>query len=242
MGKLCLVCGWLALAVSARANLSSYMYTGDPFDNSSGDFAAGCSGSYDIGTNCSGFITISFTVSAPLVGVSDDPIAPLSFSLSDQDGLTITQANATASTFTVSTDGSGNITKWYVSACISSTTCTDDTNPNPIQQITTASANLSPASGRPADLSFNDVYPTDPLGEQCLAVDGPGGSCPAFVSDVPTVNLGYFVYADLGIGGTWSLESSESPEPSTVLLLGTGLLAFAGWRRMHRHELDSPKV
>jgi hypothetical protein len=85
MRRLFLVCGWLALAVSARANLTSYSYTGDPF-NTATEYSAGCSGTYNTLSNCSGFITITFTVSDSLVGVGDDTITPLSFSLSDQDG------------------------------------------------------------------------------------------------------------------------------------------------------------
>jgi PEP-CTERM motif len=225
-----LVCGMLALAVSARANSSSYLYTGDPFNNVTA-YSDGCSGTY--ATGCSGFITISFSVSSSLIGASNDTITPSSFSLSDQDGLTITDATATASTFTVSTDGSGNITAWYISACISSTNCTDGTQI--VQQITSGSGNISPGSPRPADISFDDFYPStgsDPTaGQFCLTDNQAGLSCQEYATVNSGVNLAWAAY-QFGDDGTW-VQDADVPEPSTVLLLGAGFLALAGWRRVH---------
>jgi hypothetical protein len=241
MKKAFLVWGLLALAVSARAGLTSYIYTGDPFDNlSASAYSAGCSGTYANIVNCSGFITISFTVSDSLVGLTGATITPLSFSMSDQDGLTITDTTATASTFTVTTDGSGDITAWYVSASISTATCISCANT--VQQITSGSGNISPGSGRPVDLSFNDLFPSDAAGQDCLMDYQAGLSCQTFVNANPGVNIAWFAYADFGGGGTWFQEELDSPEPSTVLLLGAGLLALAGWHRVGRRALDSPKV
>jgi hypothetical protein len=217
----------LTCSPAVSADPVSYAYTGNTF--STATFFYNCTGTYS-GTCNTDFVTASFTLPTALVGnLNDAVIAPSSFSLSDGNGLVITPANAPVSTvFEVSTDASGNVSDWLISACVStSSTCGLGDS---VKEILTSSS-LSGLLGRAVDLSFAGTISSDV--QQCLAGMSPGATCP----DDPGLNLAVAVDNGLSFGdtappGTWTVTPEIDPTSGTsaIALLAGAILVFRGRR------------
>ncbi len=204
IGLLGLVCCLLPGTLRAQ---TVYTYTGNAYD------LADCLGAY-----CSGGpYAMSITFDTTLTGNALDDLtigtvtggnltADIS-SFSFNDGiLSINQGNAGSSEFDVTTNNSGNITAWQLTAA-----CYPDCGPGYTDDNEEAySYNLPP-------FGLNDV--TDQGGVySCNSVD-----CSALRNEG---GLG----ANFGPAGTWTSTSmgAVTPEAPSYLLFGTGLLILAG--------------
>jgi hypothetical protein len=102
---------WLMLPGSLRAD-TVYSYTSPTYNN--------CTGTYCTGGPYALSFTFDVTAGTPLdnlslFGSGSDITADVSsFTFTDGSGLEITQANATAYSFQIATDASGNLTSWAV--------------------------------------------------------------------------------------------------------------------------------
>jgi hypothetical protein len=107
----------LSFAPKAGAD-TEYKYQGQPYYL--------CLGSYgDSSDHCLGAYALSITFETPYEGAALEGLNRLStglmipvdsFSMTDGSGLLITQANAVADGFSITTDASGDITGWFIVA------------------------------------------------------------------------------------------------------------------------------
>ena len=129
------------LAIPAAAQTTTYTYTGDPYTAATAPYVVG------------GQVTGTFTTASPLpafLPLTD--IRPSLQSLSFSDGVaTRTLANSFVCTFSVATDGAGNITQWQILLRESPYTPL-----NPQHSID--------SSGAPGLIQGNDLAGTGPAG------------------------------------------------------------------------------
>jgi hypothetical protein len=211
----------IGFASPAQAD-STYTYTGNPYTV--------CNGNY---SPCSNYeVTGSFTVSTPLgADLNNQAITPTSFSFTD-GSLTLTQSNTTSSYFDMSTDGSGNISGWSLGAVL-----------NNIFYY-----GYEVGSNDSIYTSFNGTTGEDDSQQNYYYTYQSTYICGEY-------EYGFFQYgynyctgtyqgSSLGGGsntntaGFWTNPPAESdyvpastPEPSSLVMLASGLLGLAGWRR-----------
>jgi PEP-CTERM motif len=195
IGLLCLLC--LMLPGSLRAD-TVYTYTGTPYSYCTGSYT--CNGTtpslnvtLDLGSALAGGLTF-----ANITGSVN------SFSFDDGVDVSLTNTNATASQFYVTTDASGNITGWTLEAaenCYNGFDCFESGYGGKLAVT---------VGGSGFDYTFNNIPgPTGPI------ILGGGGT-----QNAP---------------GQWS-TSTPTPEPSTLLLFGSGLPGLLVWaKRRKRH-------
>lgn len=189
-----------ALLPSALKADTTYIYAGNAFTNLAANPANG-SNVYSLSDS----LQISLTFASPLADNLGAPanlqtVTPESFVITD--GIyTITNANAYSDTFSVSTDGSGNITNWNMNALeIIGNDFVQDSSTNEVDATTVFFCNgLHP-------------YPNGTVG-----CNQPGGA-----SDIAD---------NFQEPGTWAITGSapSAPEPSSFLLLTAGL-ALVTWK------------
>jgi hypothetical protein len=174
-----------------------------------GEVYTNCFGSYAPSSGpCTEQQTITFTLAAPLApDQTQDNISALvtSFSFSDGTGLVITQADDPLFGFAVNTDTSGNIVEWNAGAIEGNSGISSSNGINLV----------GPISGS-SDFSYANDSDSAALGTCVLDIS------PANCSDL---NVGY----ELNDPGSWSV-----PEPSTLALLGIGLIGLIVLRPRRR--------
>ncbi|BCS30917.1 hypothetical protein TBR22_A01180 [Luteitalea sp. TBR-22] len=139
------------------------------------------------------------------------PVAPSTFTFTDGVSV-VTQANATFSQFEVSTDGAGNIVAWQMQAEIRAVAVGGGV----IRQIITNNSAV-----QVADRGFDILCGPGSNGLACVLEDEPYYDNRAVIMDSP---------------GSWSREIVDSPvpEPTSMVLFGTGLIGLVARRRRLR--------
>lgn len=149
-------------------------------------------------------LSLSFTVSAPIVSLSWVFFTPDTFSISDGFGFPLTNATpgGVSSSFSIMTTDTGSVDGWWFWI-----------------------------GYQPADVRYYS-YMFD--GDSCDWQAGTNTLFNATALCPPEVPLyGNWAY-ELNDPGTWSVSTSPVPEPSTLALLGSGLLGVVGLIRRKR--------
>jgi hypothetical protein len=142
-------------------------------------------------------------------------MTPEMFAISDGTGLSLDQNNATGSDFVLSTDSNGNILGWYVYAVVCTANCGAA---NYAEDFIETSSTLG------IDISMINLI----NGQTTYALCGSAPFCQSLNAGN---NFGY----EGGNPGVWSGKTSV-PEPGSLLILATGLLALLGLRLMMRDK------
>jgi hypothetical protein len=194
-----LFAGLISLATPVLAVADTvYTYTGTPYTSCIASYACN-------GTTPSLTVTLDLG-SALASGLSNADISGSinAFSFSDGIAVSITNTNATASEFFVSTDASGNIVGWDLIAaenCYSGFDCFESGYGGNLAETSGGSGNF------PQDDTFNNI---------------PGPNGPIILGGGESMNA----------PGTWTtVDPTSTPEPSTLLLFSSGLIGLGFMKR-----------
>ena len=230
---------WLILPCLAEAD-TEFTYTGLPYNFCAGTYAPGgindvCSQPYALSltfdTTLSGSqldnLTLTSTVcrSGPCIGTpltsptgGDLTSYVTSFSFADGSGFLLTQANATQYNFDITTDSSGNIQSWAIYAVV----VPPDGTGTYYQAITESGFSLGTSAGYVESLDNTEALAESSgviTGEIALGACDSNGS--PYVMSSPS---------------QWTITST--PEPSSLLLLVTGVVGL-GLTRVRRRYRQS---
>lgn len=198
----------LVTAAPARAS-AIYAYTGNPFTSVTLAGPTAPADPYTTADRVTGFIELASPLAADLSPLT--ALAPVSFSFFDGVN-TITDANATFTSFEVETNNVGTIVNWLVRV----------------------SANAAAVGGgtRQSIATYNSVG-SDPL-VQDFGLDGRCGPESSLGGCALYGDPSYTQIANnAGTPGAWTLRTPV-PEPSSMLLIGVALAGFAARRRATR--------